>query len=94
MNVSVRDVGNFVHIDISIKNTTGINYGEVKARLSTFQNQDEKLIEDQVITTPHFKNGDTHIFEFKFKEGNWHTSTQAWKASGIHPHFALSHIVE
>ena len=94
MSASVRDVGNFIHIDISVKNTTGMNYGKVKARLGTFRNQDEKLVEDQTIRAPHFKNGDTHIFEFKFKKGNWHTTQQAWKASGIHPHFTLNHTVE
>lgn len=60
-------MGDHWEIDISVTNGNGVTYNKVRAELSRYENDTEKLLEKSDDFTENFKDGDTVLFKFKMK---------------------------
>ncbi len=88
--VDIRDEGTHWEVDIAVTNGNGVTYNKVRAELSRYENDTEKLLEQSNDFTENFKDGNTVLF--KFVVTTWVKKGTSEIEIGWHSHFRLYEI--
>lgn len=86
----MRDKGTHWEVDVSVTNGNGVTYKKVRAELSRYENNTEKLLEKNDQFTENFKDADTVMF--KFIMNIWAKEESSEEERDWHPHFRLFEI--